>query len=166
MAASLVVKHLYDGSISATDGTGTPVSLVIPFTTGDLSISGLSATQNATVAYESRGVLTAVRKAARTYPSGSFSFQVADYSDAVDQTAIDYFLKANSYSANISTLAAGADADVYTVDLVFTVEGTDLGDTADHTVTLTDCDVTMDVSEGEPNSASISFTCYGAVVFV
>ena len=150
MAASLVVKHLYDGAISASDGTGAPVTLSIPFTMGD----------------QSRGVLTAVRKAARTYPSGSFSFQVADYSDAIDQTAIDYFLKSNSYSANISTLAAGADADVYTVDLVLTVGGTAVGDTADHTVTLTDCDVTLDVSEGEPNSASISFTCYGAVTFV
>ena len=37
MAASLVVKHLYDGAISASDGTGAPVTLSIPFTMGDLS---------------------------------------------------------------------------------------------------------------------------------
>ena len=166
MAASSVLKHLYDGSLTASDGTGSPVSLVIPFTMGDLSISGLSERQNATVAYEARGQLCSVRKAARTYPSGSFSFQIADYSDAVDQTAIDFFLAQNSFSANVSTLTGGANADVYAVDLLFTVGGIALGDVADHTVLLTDCDVTMDLSEGEPNMASISFTCYGSVTFV
>ena len=164
MAASTVIKHLYDGTITASDGTGSPVTLVIPFSTGDLSVSALSQVQRATVAYEARGVLTSVRKAARTYPSGSFSFQVADYSDAVDGTAIDFFLKANSYSANVSTL--GASADVYTVDLLLTVAGTVLGDAANHTVTLTDCDVTMDIAEGEPNTGTITFTCYGSVTIV
>lgn len=164
MAASTVIKHLYDGTITANDGTGSPVTLVIPFSTGDLSVSALSQVQRATVAYEARGVLTSVRKAARTYPSGSFSFQVADYSDAVDGTAVDFFMKSNSYSGNISTL--GASADVYTVDLLLTVAGTVLGDVANHTVTLTDCDVTMDIAEGEPNTGTITFTCYGSVAIV
>lgn len=161
MAASTIVKHLYDGTLKAQDGTGVPLFIVVPFSVGDFALSGLSQKQNATVAYEARGVLTSVRKAARTYPSGSFSFQIADYSDAVDETAADFFLKQNAYSAAVSTL--GASADVYTCDLVWTIAGIALGDVADHTITLTDCDVTLDMSEGEPNSGSISFTCYGTV---
>jgi hypothetical protein len=160
MAASDIVKHLYDGSIKALDGTsGTAVELEIPFTVGDFSVQGLQETQRATVAYESRGVLNSVRKAARTYPTGSFTFQIADYSDGTDKTALDYFLKRGSYSANVSTL--GTNSDVYTTDLVFTVAGTVLGDAADHVATLEDCDVVVDFSEGEPNTGTISWTCYG-----
>lgn len=164
MAASSIVKHLYDGSLKALDGTPTtPLEIVIPFTVGDFSIQGEQETQRATVAYETRGVLNSVRKAARTYPTGSFSFQMADYSDATEKTARDFFLKRGSFAAAISTLAAAGDADVYTTDLVWTVAGTALGDAADHVITLTDCDVTLDMSEGEPNSGSISFICYGEI---
>ena len=109
MAASTIVKHLFDGTLQALDGTGVPLSIVVPFSVGDFALSGLSQKQNATVAYEARGVLTSVRSAARTYPSGSFSFQIADYSDAVDETAADFFLKQNAFSAAVSTLGASAD---------------------------------------------------------
>lgn len=164
MAASQIVKHLYDGAIKASDGTsGTALELLIPYTQGDFSISGLTETQRETVAYQARGVLTSIRKAARSFPSGSFTFQIADYSDGTEQTAIDFFLKQGAFAAAVST--HGANADVFTVDLLITVGGTALGDAADHTVTLTDCDVTLDMSEGEPNTGTINFTCYGTVTF-
>ena len=163
MAASTVIKHLYDGAITLADGTGVPVTLVVPFTVGDLSVTGLAETQSNVVAYETRGTLNSVRHTSRTYPSGSFSFQVADYSDGTDQTAIDFLLKQSSYSANVSTL--GSNAEVYTVDVTLDVEGTDFGDTADHSIALTDCHFTIDHSEGEPNTVSCSFTCYGSVTF-
>ena len=42
MAASAVIKHFTDGSITLKDGTGTPVTLTVPFSAGDLSLSGLA----------------------------------------------------------------------------------------------------------------------------
>ena len=72
-------------------------------------------------------------------------------------------MKAGSYSSNVSTL--GSSADVYAVDLVLSVSGTALGDAADHTITLTDCRLTIDVSEGEPNTATVNFECLGTVTF-
>ena len=163
MALSTVIKHLFDGSISVSDGTGTPVTLALLYTTGDLSITGLMETQNATVKYETRGSFHSARKAARTYATGSFTLQIADYSDATSQTAADMFLKQNSFLANESTL--GANADVYTLDITLTVEGTNHGDAADHTIVMTDCDCTVDHSEGEPNTLTVSFEVLGTVAW-
>lgn len=161
MPASSIIKHFTDGSLTAKDGTGTPETLVIPFTTGDFSLDGLTQARRATNVYETRGQLVGLRKGAKSFPTGSFSCMIADYSDATNETALDFLLKQNSYSANVSTTTALGD--VYTVDLVFTVEGTDLGDAADHVITLEDCDCSMGFAEGEPNSLSVSFTVYGAV---
>lgn len=162
MAASTVIKHFTDGSVTLTDGTSpTAVSLVIPFSVGDVSYSGRQETQNDVVAYQTRGTLHSVRHAARSFVTGSLSFMVADFSDATDQTALDFLLKQGSYNGNTSTLSNSPE--VYAVDILLTVEGTDHGDSADHTVTLTDCVCTLDFAEGEPDTVTVSFTCYGTI---
>ena len=158
MAASVIIKHLHDGSLTVKDGTGTPVSLTVPFSVGDFTLTGVQEQQNAVIAYETRGDLHVVRHTTRTYPTGSFSVMLADYSDATNQTLRDFLLRQNAYSANIGTLTPD---EVYAVDLVWTVEGTDLGDPADHVATMTDCVCTLDFAEGEPNTLSVSFTMYG-----
>ena len=162
MAASTVVKHLYDGQIDVEDGTTpTPVSLTVPFTVGDLSLSGYAETQRGVTAYTARGVLTSVRHTDRTFVTGSFSAQLADISDGTDNTLVDFLTKQGSYASNVSTL--GASAEVYGVKITLTVEGTDLGDSADHTIVLDDCVCTVDISEGEPNTVTVNFTCYGTI---
>ena len=162
MAASTIIKHLYDGALSVEDGTATPVTFSLPFTTGDFSVSGLAETQQNVNAYESRGTLNSVRHTSRTYPTGSFSLQVADLSDGTEQTALDFFLKQGAFSGNTSTL----QGDVYCVKVTLTTAGTALGDTADHTVVLDDCHVTVDMAEGEPNTLTCNFVCYGSVSFI
>lgn len=57
MAFDTVVRHDTDGSITLLDGTGTPVTIVVPFTQGDLTIDGLSKDLREVVAYQSRGTL-------------------------------------------------------------------------------------------------------------
>jgi len=162
MAASTVVKNLNDGVLQLADGTGVPVTLTVPFSTGDFSISGLSETQQNVSRYETRGVLNTVRHTSRTYPSGSFSFQIADFSDATDQTVIDFVQKQNSFSGNTSSLTSG---DVYCIDITLSVLGLTHGDSADHTVVLTECDCTIDFSEGDPSVGTISYTVNGSVTF-
>jgi len=163
MGTSQIVKNFTDGSVVFSDGTGVPVTLAALFDQGDLSLDGLKAAQRETNAYESRGILRSVRHTTRTYPSGSMTLMLSDVSDGTDQTAIDFVLKQGSFSGNISTLAAGANADVYCINIALTIEGTDLGDTADHTITMDDCEVTMAVAEGDPNTISLSWTVYGTV---
>tara|TARA_R110000822_G_scaffold266843_1_gene390562 strand:+ start:95 stop:589 length:495 start_codon:yes stop_codon:yes gene_type:complete len=160
MAASLIIKHFTDGVITLTDGTGTPVVLTVPFSQGDFSLSALQQTQQDVVAYQSRGELHSVRLAAKNFPTGSLSFMVADYSDGTNQTALDFLLKTGSYATNVTTLTNSLE--VYTVDITLTVEGTDHGDPTDHVITVTDCDCTVEIAEGEPNTASVSFIMYGA----
>lgn len=159
MPASTVIKHLYDGVIALIDNT--PVTLTVAFSVGDLTIKGLAQTLREVIAYESRGTLASVRHTKRTFPTGSFSYMLADYSDSTNNTVIDFIRKLASYSGNTSTL--GTTSDVYTIDIRLTVEGTNFGDGSDHVILLEDCHCTIDLDEGEPNKGTISFTCYGAV---
>lgn len=164
MAVSTVIKHWRDGSLTLADGTGAPVTLTVPFSVGDFKLSGISAGYREIAKYKVRGTLQTVRLGEDVQPTGSFSAYLADYSDATAGTVLDFVLKQNFYSANISTYSTATGAP-YTVDLTWTIEGTDLGDGADHTVVCTDCRVTAELSEGEPNSISISFECLGTVTF-
>jgi len=165
MTASAIVKHFTDGVITVADGTGSPVTLVVPLSVGDLSISGLAkdAKARATNVYEVRGAVSSLRRGAREYPTVSFSAQLADLSDATDQTLVDFLKKTGSYAANISTSVAAGD--VYTVKITLTIEGTDLGDSADHTIVMNDVDVRFAIAEGEPNTVTVEGTIYGNVTF-
>lgn len=157
MAVSTVIKHLTDGTIELADGTATPVTLTVPFSQGDFSISGVQEGQKAVNVYQSRGTLHSLRKGEKTFVTGSFSAMLADVSDASAGNLLDFIRKTNAYSGNASTLSGG---DCYAIKVTLQIEGTDLGDSADHTIVLDDCICTADVSEGEPDSISISFTSY------
>ena len=87
---------------------------------------------------------------------------LTDITDAGYSTAADLMLKKGSHGSAVSTL--GANAEVYTVKLTLTIEGTDHGDGNDHTIVLDDCACSVDIAEGDPNSMSVSFTCYGSIV--
>tara|TARA_R110002020_G_scaffold6340_3_gene26696 strand:+ start:1749 stop:2237 length:489 start_codon:yes stop_codon:yes gene_type:complete len=157
--ASTVVKHFTDGSIEFADGTGSPVTLALALSVGDFSASGFIESQQDTNVYQSRGSLHSVRKGAKNFISGSFSAMLADLSDASAGDAVDFILKQNAYSANLSTLSG---SDVYAIKITLTIEGTDLGDSSDHVLVLDDCVVTLDISEGEPDTLAFSFTSYAA----
>lgn len=171
MALSTVTKNLNDGTLTLADGTGTPVTLIVPISLGDTTIddiraaSGITGEQNEVTAYETRGKLDGVRHTARIYPSGSFSMHFREFTSATAGVVQDFICKTNAYSANVSTLAAGANADVYTIKITLTVEGTDHGDDADAVAVLDDCHCTIAFSEGDPNTATISYVCYGAMSF-
>ena len=160
MAASTVVKHLYDGTITLEDGTGTPVSLTVPFTVGDFSLDAVMRSQRDVQAYQTRGTLNSVRLAAVNFPSLSFSAQLADVSDSTDGTLIDFCLRQGSYSGNASTLA---DSDVYAIKITLTIDYDGGGGEAAHTIVCDDVHVTVAIAEGEPDTVSISGTVYGAI---
>lgn len=169
MPISTVVKNLNDGELTLKDGTGTPVTLVVPCTVGDATIQGLRAASgitdeyNEVTAYEARGKLTGVRHTARHYPSGSLSCQLRGLTSASVGEVLDFIRQTNAYSGNLSTLAAGANADVYTILIQLKIEGTSHGDNADAIITLDDCYCTADVAEGDPDTITINYICYGAI---
>jgi hypothetical protein len=161
MAQSTVIKNFRDGSLLFADNTGTPLTLAIQYEAGDFSIDNLNEGLVETTAYLDRGEFATLRKTNRVFPSFSFTAHMTDLSDATDKLLYDLARKTGGFASAVSTL--GANADAMTYKLTFTVEGTNFGDSADHTMVLNDCRITLSFSEGDPNSFSVSGIVYGAI---
>jgi hypothetical protein len=161
MAASTVIKNFRDGTLVFADNTGSPLTLPIVYEAGDFSIDNLNEGLVETTAYLDRGEFATLRKTNRVFPSFSFSAHMTDLSDNSDKLLYDLARKTGTFSAAVSTL--GANADAMTYKLTFTVEGTNFGDSADHTMVLNDCRITLSFSEGDPNSFSVAGIVYGAI---
>lgn len=162
MPISSVVKNFRDGTITISDGTSpAPLTLTVQFEAGDFSIDGLNAGLVETTTYLDRGELGSLRKTNRSFPSFQFSAHFTDLSDGSNATLYDIVNKTGSFAAAVSTL--GATADVYTLKVVLTVEGTNFGDSADHVLTLNDCRLSIGISEGDPDTQTISGVVYGSI---
>ncbi len=164
MAESNIIKNFRDASLSLLDGTGTPVTYTVTLESGDLKVSGqnFSGKSYETQVYEDRGEVGGVRKTTRKFPAGSFSCYFRQFTGASGSgTVKDFLLFRNAYSGNTSTTSLG---DVKTLDIKLAIEGTDLGDAADHTTTMEDCIVdTVDFEEGDPNKLTVNFRVLGSI---
>ena len=161
MAQSTVIKNFRDGTLVFADNTGTPITLPIQYEAGDFSIDNLNEGLVETTAYLDRGEFATLRKTNRVFPSFSFSAHMTDLSDNTDKLLYDLARKTGAFASAVSTL--GANADAMTYKLTFTVEGTNFGDSADHTMILNDCRITLSFSEGDPNSFSVAGIVYGTI---
>ena len=158
MAISSVVKNFRDGTLLLEDGTGTPLAVTVQYEAGDFSLTGLTSGQKEITTYMDRGDLGSVRHTNQTFPSVGFSAHMTDVSDGTELTLPDIVMKQGAFAAAVSTL--GANADVYTLTLTWTV--TEPGG-ASHVVVCDDVALSIDVSEGDPNSFAISGTVYGSI---
>lgn len=162
MAASTVIKNFRDGSIVFADGTTpTPLSVTVTLEGGDFSLTGLNQGNTEATTYLDRGELGSVRLTSRSFASFSVSCHMADLSDATDKLIFDAINKTGAFSAALSTITG---SDVYGLKITLTIEGTNFGDTADHTIVMNGCHCTIDFSEGDPNTFSISGVVYGTIV--
>jgi hypothetical protein len=162
MAISTVVKNFRDGTIVINDGTSpTPLTLTVQFETGDLSLSSANQGQYEYTKYLDRGELGSIRKTNRMFATGSFSCQMTDLADATDRLIWNAVNKDGAWASAVSTL--GANADLYTLQIVITIEGTNFGDAADHVLTMNNCRCSIDFAEGDPNSFTINFEVLGAI---
>ena len=167
MAYSVVPKTRRDGKITLTDGTGgAPVSLEVAFEEGNLSIDKPNAFSSLVI--RDRGDISAVRKQDASIITGSFSFNLRQFTDGAEAgSIIDFVDKTGFYVANISTGSSGTPyLEQYAIDIKYDVEGTDHGDDADHSATLSKCIVdSYSVSEGDPTNVTLNFSCYGGVTY-
>jgi hypothetical protein len=161
MAQSTTIKNFRDGTLTFADNTGTPLTLAIVYEAGDFSIDNLNEGLVETTAYLDRGVFATLRKTNAVFPSFSFSAHMTDLSDATDRLLYDLARKTGAWTTAVSTLGAAADAMTY--KLTWACEGTNFGDSADHTLIMNDCRITISISEGDPNSFSVSGIVYGAI---
>jgi len=159
MPISSVVKNFRDGTITLADnGINT---LTIQYEAGDLSLSGVNQGQVEHTKYLDRGELGSIRRTNRSFPTGSFSCQMTEFSDASNTNIWDLVNKTGAFSAAVSTL--GANADLYTLKITLVVEGSNFGDPSDHTLEMDDCRCTIDFSEGDPSSFTINFEVLGTI---
>ena len=161
MAQSSRTKNFRHGTIKLSDGTGTPLEVTVQYENGDFSADGFKEGQKDVVAYLDRGVLYDLQYTNQTFPTFSFSAHFTDLSDATDKLLYDACMKTGAFASAVSTRGAN---QVYTLDLLWTIEGTDLGDSADHTLALDDCRIdNVQLSEGDPSAFTISGTVFGAI---
>jgi len=165
MALSQFVKHFEDVALTLADGTATtPLTATGLLDVGDVAIQGLTPALRELVKYERKGAFQTARLGKRVYPTGSFSAQFAEFSEAAVGTFLDMIFKTagTPYAAAVSTL--GASAQVDTRNLTIDVEGSDYGDSGDHELVLGHIFFTsVDWSMGEPASLAFSFEVLGAV---
>jgi hypothetical protein len=161
MPISSVVKNFRDGTITLSDSTTpTPLSVTVQYEAGDFSITGLSQGNTEVTTYLDRGDLGSVRLTSRTFPTFSFTAHMTDLSDATNKTLWDAVNKTGAFAAAVSGITG---SDVYGLKVLLTVEGTNFVDPTDHTLELAGCHLTIDFSEGDPNSFSLNGTVYGTI---
>lgn len=161
MPASTVIKNFRDGTLQIEDGTGTPLTMTVSLENGDFSLSGLISGQKETSVYLDRGDFATIRHTNQAFPTVSLTAHMAYLSDGSNGSLVDVVRKTGQFASAVSTL--GANADVLAYKMTLTIEGTDRGDSADHTITLDDVVLAVDFSEGDPNSFSLSGTVYGTI---
>ena len=161
MPASTVIKTFVDATVNIKDGTGTPIEMTVSLENGDFSLSGLMSGQKETSVYLDRGAFASIRHTNQTFPTISLSAHMAYLTDNTNGSLLDVVRKTGEFASAVSTLGANAEVMAYLVELV--IEGTDHGDSADHTITLDDVVMSVDFSEGDPNSFSLSGTVYGSI---
>lgn len=164
MAKSTYVKNFTHGTVTLIGGaTPTPLELELECDNGDISVSGLVDGLHEIIKYERRGRLKSVARGTRVYPSGSLTAMFSQFTDATTGCISDFLsIKAGSaFAARVGTMGAAPKPD--TIDIKIQIEGTDFGDDFDHTFTMEDCRVSLDWSEGDPDTWSLSWEILGAI---
>lgn len=162
-SAALVPR---DGSLTITDGTGTPLSFGVVYEDGDFSLTGIKKDSRAQVAFRDRGSLYSVRETETEDMSFSFSAHLVYLrGDGTTAGIEEVVRRLGAWSAAISTLPAAAGggpsgAGTYTLTVTWSAERTDFGHSQDQGVALKYCSLNLDFSEGVPGKISISGTVY------
>jgi hypothetical protein len=160
MAQSTKPKNFRDGKITFSDGTSpTPLTLEIKYEAGDFSISNVMQGQTEVEMYLDRGEFHNVRKTNFTPATFSFTCTMTDLSDPTDRLVWDSIVQTGAWPGGVSR----GDTDVWLLMVGLTIEGTQFGDSADHTLTLDKCHMTIEFAEGSPNTFTLNGTVYGAI---
>lgn len=164
MALSAIAKTDRDTVLTLKDGTGTPLDVVIIYEDGDFAIDGLTPNQAEILEFFDRGILYSLRLGNQIFATYSLTFHFTEISDATNENVWDMIRGTGSFASRISTFGGGATAEVTTFLWLMTTEGTNHGDSADHTLSMDDCSVTsFGLAEGRPGKYNISGTIYGTI---
>ena len=158
---STVPKTRRDGKIELITNERT---LEVKYEAGDFSASGLKPEQRDTTMILDRGDFHALRYTDFTPFSLSFTCTLTDLSDGTDVLIRDAFTGEGAWASDTS--AFGANAEVWGLKIRWALEGTDHGDSADHTMVCEPCAISgFEISEGDPGTLSVSMDVYAKPVY-
>lgn len=159
MAESLIVKTKRDGTLTFSD-LAAANSYTVAFEAGDLNLTVPGATVNN---FLDRGRFPAGNPSIRygdDQPlTGTFTAYLRDVSDLVDVTLSEILLQSGAVASGW-TSTMGANGEVFTLKLTWTIAGVIHGDASDHVLELDHCYVTGALAEGDPDTITINFTSY------
>lgn len=139
------------------DGS-TASDLELEYDNGDFTAGPFSANMKERVELKRRGQTVCIQDGDDIDPEGSFTCMLLHASDA--KSAKAFALASGAFSTNTSTRGIGKR---YAFHVRWEVEGTDFGEAADSYMQLDDCEATVNISEGSPNTVTIAFKCFGKV---
>jgi len=158
MAISTITKNKRDGKLTFSDNAAAH-SLEVAFEAGDFSLTIPGPTVSH---YLDRGKITttpSLRYVDDQPMTFSFTANLRDMSDATYATLLE-IISVTGYVGTTWVSTMGATGEVFTLTLAWFIEGINHGDATNHTCTLNYCVVTGSVSEGDPNTISISGTAF------
>ena len=158
MPISTILKTKRDGTLLFEDN-GATNSFTVVFEAGDLSIDIPQETIVNTLDRGRLGATPSLRYGDDQPITGSFTAHLRDLSDASYATLEEIVMQSGDVGSNWGS-TMGANGEVFTLDLTWTIEGTDHGDSADHAIKLPFTVVRGGFAEGDPNVVNISFTSY------
>lgn len=160
MPESTVVKNMRDGLLELISGAN---SYAIKYEQGtnQLNVPGPSVSN-----YKDRGRFAdalhgqpSLRYNEDQPMTGSFTCYLRDVSDGSYVTAAEFVLRSGAVlSGWASTM--GANAEVPTVDLRWTIAGVVHGDASNHVVLMQWVHITGAIGEGDPNLVTINYQCF------
>ena len=158
MSESLIVKTKRDGTIKFLDNSGAN-TYTVAYEAGDLNISIPGPSVISPLDRGSLGSPPSLRYSDDAPITGSFTAYLRDLGDGAYAT-LEEIITQTGHVASTWVSTMGANGEVFTLDLEWTIEGTNHGDASDHVLTLSHCVVSGSLSEGDPDQISISFTSY------
>jgi|TARA_B100000282_G_scaffold182746_1_gene132794 hypothetical protein len=161
MAESTSVAVRRDGKIFIKDGTSpTPNAYEVAYENGDFTYTEEKADR---VVIRDRGTIVGLRSADDPVLSFSFTVHMRELTNASSDSIIDFIMKTGNASSYTST--GGNGFEQYLVDIDFDVDKTSVGaEVVGHRATLSKCLLTYQISEGDPDSISLTGECYGGIV--
>jgi hypothetical protein len=156
MAESTIVKTKRDGTITIKDQSGAN-SLIMAYEEGNFTLNIPGPAVQLFLDRGEIGSTPSIRFGDEAPMSGSFSGYLRDVYDATYATL--FGILTDQPPAGW-TPTMGATSEVKTWQVVYTIEGTNHGDSADHTITMNHCRLTGSLTEGYPINLACNFTAY------
>jgi hypothetical protein len=164
MADSSVVATRRDGTITITDGAGSPSSYAVSFEVGDFSAAEPKADR---VVIRDRGAIVGLRKGDDPVITFSFSVHMRSLTDSTADNLMDRLYNRGFHGGSPLTATGGDGFEQFLQTVAFEVDTSAVGSGKTYTATYAKC--LMEVSSlsesADGNTIEVSGECYGGVTY-